>query len=231
MDRLLLARHAVTAHTGHRLSGWTAGLDLTDSGREQAKALARRLGPVSIQALYSSPLARCMQTAAAIAEVKGLTVRELPEVGEVRYGDWTGRELKELASEDLWRTVQLHPSGARFPGGESLLEMQARAVAAIERLRELPEHAGQTVLVASHADVIKAVAAHYLGMHLDLFQRLVVAPASLTAFAFGAVPRLLRLNESGDNADLVPPPAPPTEGDADGTHAPGPREEVAGAHP
>jgi probable phosphomutase (TIGR03848 family) len=205
MDRLLLARHAVTAHTGRRLSGWTPGVHLTDEGREQARALARRLEPVAVHAIYSSPLERCLETAGIVAAARGLRVRELPEVGEVRYGDWTGRELGELATEALWRTVQLHPSGVRFPGGESLLEVQARAVAAVERLREGAEHAGQSVLVTSHADVIKAVAAHYLGLHLDQFQRLAVGPASLTAFAFGPVPRLLRLNEAGDLADLAPP--------------------------
>jgi probable phosphomutase (TIGR03848 family) len=221
MDRLLLARHAITAQTGSRLSGWTPGLHLTDKGREQAWALARRLEPVTIHAIYSSPLERCMETAEVVAEARGLAVRQLPELGEVRYGDWTGRQLEELAGEDLWRTVQRHPSGARFPGGESLLEMQTRAVAAIERLRA--EHTGQTVLVASHADVIKAVAAHYTGLHLDQFQRLVVGPASLTALAFGQVPQLVRLNESGDNADLAPPPPPPAVASVDG--------EVRGAHP
>ena len=205
MLRLLLTRHAVTAQTGSFLSGWTPGLHLSDEGRAQAAALAGRLAPVTIHAVYSSPLERCMETALAIAGPRGLAVRELPELGEVRYGDWTGRELKDLAKEDLWRTVQRTPSSARFPGGESLLEMQARAVAAIERLRALPEHGGQSVLVASHADVIKAVAAHYTGMHLDHFQRLVVGPASLTAIGFGPVPHLLRLNASGDDADLNPP--------------------------
>ena len=124
-------------------------------------------------------------------------------MGEVRYGDWTGRTLKELAKEPLWKVVQATPSAARFPEGESLFEMQARAVLAVERLREA--HPQQTVAVCSHADVIKAVACHYLGMHLDLFQRVVVSPASVTAIAFGPVPYLVRLNDVGGNADLVPP--------------------------
>ena len=220
MQRLLLIRHAVTEQTGSKLSGWTPGLHLSAKGREQASALAGRLAKVHIDAVYSSPLERCQETAAAVAEPHGLEVRTLEGVGEVRYGDWTGRTLKELAKEDLWRTVQLHPSGARFPGGESIYEMQTRAVAALEALRADPLHKDQTVLVASHADVIKAVAAHYLGLHLDTFQRLVVHPASLTAFAFGPVPQLARLNETGDNTDLVPPP--PDARDA-GAPAPGPR--------
>jgi probable phosphomutase (TIGR03848 family) len=207
MHRLLLLRHAATELTGVRLSGWTPGISLSDEGRAQARALARLLEPVRIHALYSSPLERCMETAAVVAGTRGLEVRVLEDVGEVRYGDWTGRELKELAREKLWRVVQLHPSGARFPGGESLYETQVRAVAAVERLRVA--HPEQTVAVASHGDVIKAIAAHYLGLHLDQFQRLVVGLASLTAFAFHPVPRLLRLNETGGVADLaLPPPGP-----------------------
>jgi probable phosphomutase (TIGR03848 family) len=205
MDRMLLVRHAVTARTGSVLSGWTAGIDLSDEGREQARGLAARLADLPLDAIYSSPLERCRQTAAAVAEPHGLKVEVVDELGEVRYGDWTGRQLKELAKEDLWRTVQYLPSAARFPDGESLYEMQVRAVAACERLRA--QHRGQTVLVCSHADVIKAVTAHYLGLHLDLYQRLVVAPASLTAIAFAPLPLLLRLNDTGDVADLAKPPA------------------------
>jgi probable phosphomutase (TIGR03848 family) len=203
MRLLLLLRHAVTEHTGARLSGWTPGLHLSEDGRGQAKALAERLGPVPIDALYASPLERCQETAGVVADARGLKVETLDEVGEVRYGDWTGRELKELARQPLWKVVQATPSAARFPDGESIFEMQARAVLAVERLREA--HQGQTVAVCSHADVIKAVACHYLGNHLDLFQRLVVSPASVTAFAFGPVPYLVRLNDTGGNGDLAPP--------------------------
>jgi probable phosphomutase (TIGR03848 family) len=203
MRLLLLLRHAVTEHTGARLSGWTPGLHLSEDGRGQAKALAERLGPVPIDAVYASPLERCQETAAVVADARGLKVETLDEVGEVRYGDWTGRELKELARQPLWKVVQATPSAARFPDGESLFEMQARAVLAVERLREA--HQGQTVAVCSHADVIKAVACHYLGNHLDLFQRLVVSPASVTGFAFGPVPYLVRLNDTGGNGDLAPP--------------------------
>jgi probable phosphomutase (TIGR03848 family) len=203
MRLLLLLRHAVTDHTGARLSGWTPGLHLSEEGRQQAKALAERLGPLPVDALYASPLERCQETAAAIADARGLTVETLEDVGEVRYGDWTGRTLKELAREPLWKVVQATPSAARFPGGESLYQMQARAVQTIERLRAA--HPEQTVAVCSHGDVIKALVCHYLGMHLDLFQRVVVGPASLTAVAFGPVPYLVRLNDTGGNGDLVPP--------------------------
>jgi probable phosphomutase (TIGR03848 family) len=203
MRLLLLMRHAVTEHTGARLSGWTPGLHLSEEGQRQAKELAGRLEPVPVDALYASPLERCQETAAAVAEAKGLDVETLEDIGEVRYGDWTGRALKELGREPLWKVVQSSPSAARFPEGESLFEMQARAVLAIERLREA--HPRQTVAVCSHADVIKALTCHYLGMHLDLFQRVVVSPASVTAFAFGPGPYLVRLNDTGGNADLAPP--------------------------
>src|SRR5215217_9561531 len=203
MRLLLLLRHAVTDHTGARLSGWMPGLHLTEQGREQAAALAGRLAAVPLDALYASPLERCQETAAVLAKARDLKVETLEDLGEVRYGDWTGRTIKELAKEPLWKVVQATPSAARFPDGESLYEMQARAVLAVERLREA--HPGQTVAVCSHADVIKALTCHYLGMHLDLFQRVVVSPASVTAFAFGPVPYLVRLNDAGGNADLAPP--------------------------
>jgi probable phosphomutase (TIGR03848 family) len=206
MKRLLLLRHATTDHTGKRLSGWTPGIHLGSKGLEEARALAERLAPVELHAIYSSPLERCQETAAAVADGRGLKVSTVEDLGEVRYGDWTGKELGELAKTDLWRTVQFHPSGARFPEGESLHEMQTRAVAACERLRA--DHPDQTVAACSHADVIKAVVAHYLGMHLDLFQRLVVTPASVTALGFGPVPYLLRLNDSGLTRDLNPPAEP-----------------------
>jgi probable phosphoglycerate mutase len=203
MRLLLLLRHAVTEHTGARLSGWMPGLHLSEEGRRQAEGLAGRLEPVPVDALYASPLERCQETAAVVAESKGLKVETLEDVGEVRYGDWTGLAIKDLRREPLWKVVQANPSAARFPEGESLVEMQARAVLAVERLREA--HPGQTVAVCSHADVIKALTCHYLGMHLDLFQRVVVSPASVTAIAFGPGPYLVRLNDIGGNGDLAPP--------------------------
>ncbi len=223
MKRLLLLRHATTEHTGKRLTGWTPGVHLGSKGVREASALAERLAPVEIQAIYSSPLERCQETAAAVAERQGLEVSIVEDLGEVRFGDWTGKELGELAKTDLWRTVQFHPSGARFPGGESILEMQTRAVLACERLRA--DHPGETVAVCSHADVIKAVVAHYLGMHLDLFQRLVVTKRHGARLRAGA-----------------PPPAPqrlrrdPRPGPAPGAHRAGParradRDQGAGRCP
>ena len=202
MRLLLLLRHAATEHTGARLTGWTPGVHLSDAGREQAAALAGRLAPVPIDAVYASPLERCQETAAPVAEPRGLKVDTIEDLGEVRYGAWTGRTLKEVAKEPAWKVVQGNFSAARFPEGESVFELQARAVIAVERLREA--HQGQTVAVCSHADVIKVLAGHYLGLHLDLCPRLVVSPASLTAVAFGPVPYLLRLNDTGGNGDLAP---------------------------
>src|SRR5215218_5126971 len=178
MRLLLLLRHAATEHTGGRLA------------------------PVPIDAVYASPLERCQETAAVVAEPRGLKVETVEDLGEVRYGAWTGRTLKEVAKEPAWKVVQGNFSAARFPEGESVFELQARAVIAVERLREA--HQGQTVAVCSHADVIKVLAGHYLGLHLDLCPRLVVSPASLTAVAFGPVPYLLRLNDTGGNGDLAP---------------------------
>jgi probable phosphomutase (TIGR03848 family) len=203
MRLLLLLRHAVTEQTGARLSGWLPGLHLSEDGRQQAERLAERLAPVPLDAVYASPLERCQETAAVLADARGLKVETLEDIGEIHYGDWTGRELKELAKQPLWKTVQATPSAARFPDGESIFEMQARAVLAIERLREA--HLRQTIAVCSHADVIKALTCHYLGRHLDLFQRVAVSPASVTAFAFGPVPYLVRLNDTGGNGDLAPP--------------------------
>jgi len=203
MRLLLLLRHAVTDHTGTRLSGWEPGVHLSEAGREQARALAERLGPVPLDAIYASPLERCQETAAVVADAKGHKVATLEDLGEVRYGAWTGRTLKDVAREPLWKVVRATPSAARFPDGESLFEMQARAVLATERLREA--HPAQTVAVCSHADVIKALVCHYLGMHLDLFQRVAVGPASVTAIGFGPAPTLVRLNDVGGNGDLVPP--------------------------
>jgi probable phosphoglycerate mutase len=196
--QLILVRHAKNDWVGDRLAGWTPGVHLNEEGRQQAQALGARLAHLPIAAIYSSPLERAAETAEAIAVHHDLEIQVLEGIGEARYGEWTGRSLKELAKTDLWPVVQVHPSGARFPGGESLRETQARAVAALDALRR--EHSDQTevVVAVSHADVIKAAVAHYAGLHLDLFQRLVVSPASLSVIHFGKFgPRILRLNDTG----------------------------------
>ena len=203
--RLVLARHAVTAQTGPLLSGRAPGIDLSDEGRRQAEALGRRLAGLPVAVVYASPIERTRQTAEAVAAPHGLTVKPLDGVLEADYGDWTGQKLTDLAKTDLWKVVQRSPSRARFPGGESLPAMQARMVAALDEV--VASHPGELVVVVSHADPIKAAIAHYTGVHLDLFQRIVVSPASVTAFDFGAHGvAMVKCNDTGDLESLAPSP-------------------------
>jgi probable phosphoglycerate mutase len=196
--QLLLVRHAENDWVGDRLAGWTPGVHLNDKGHQQAKALGERLAHLPIATIHSSPLERAVETAQAIAIHHDLKVQILEGVGETRYGEWTGASLKELAKTELWPVVQVYPSGARFPGGESLRETQARAVAALDALREAHPAETDVVVVVSHADIIKAAVAHYVGLHLDLFQRLVINPASLNVIQFSKFgPRLVCLNNTG----------------------------------
>jgi len=204
--RLVLARHAVTAQTGPLLSGRAPGIELSEDGRKQAEALAERLAPLPVAAVYASPIDRTVQTAEAVAARHGLEVCPLPGVIEADYGEWTGQSLADLAKTDLWKVVQRTPSRASFPGGESLSAMQARMIAAIDAL--VVDHPGDLVVVVSHADPIKAAIAHYTGVHLDLFQRIVVSPASVTAFEFGAHGvAMLKCNDTGGLDELQMHPA------------------------
>jgi probable phosphoglycerate mutase len=199
----LLIRHGLTSSTGVRLAGWTPGVHLSDPGREQAAELVARLEGLPLAAIYSSPLERCRETAAPLARARGRSVAVRKDLGEVRYGTWTNRPLKQLARTKLWRRVQTVPSGVRFPEGESLLEVQTRAVTALQVIAA--RHPKSAVAVFSHADVIKLLVAHFSGAHIDTFQRLVIDPASVSAIAVsGGVPRLLRVNDRATLADLVP---------------------------
>jgi len=203
--RLVLARHAVTAQTGPLLSGRAPGIDLSEEGRTQAAALGERLAGLPVGAVYASPIERTTQTAQAVADHHGLVVLPLEGVLEADYGDWTGQKLADLAKTDLWKVVQRTPSRASFPSGESLASMQTRMVTALEAV--VASHAGELVVVVSHADPIKAAIAHYTGVHLDLFQRIVVSPASVTAFAFsGHGVAMLKCNDTGVLDELQPPP-------------------------
>ncbi len=198
MTTLVLLRHATTAATGRRLGGRTPGVHLDGPGRAQAAAAARRLAPLPITAVYSSPLERTRETAAEVARAHGLRVRIERGILEVDYGDWTDRPLGQLRRLALWRTVQQAPSRVSFPGGESIRASQQRAVEATERIAAV--HPGETVVLVSHADVIKAIVAHHLGMGLDLFQRIVVSPASSSVLMLppGATPVLMTLNDTSD---------------------------------
>jgi probable phosphomutase (TIGR03848 family) len=201
---LVLARHAVTAQTGPMLSGRAPGIDLSEEGRRQAAALGERLAGLPVTAVYASPIERTTQTARAVAQHHGLPVRSLDGVLEADYGEWTGQKLADLAKTDLWKVVQRTPSRASFPAGESLAAMQARMVAALDAV--VADHPGELVVVVSHADPIKAAIAQYTGVHLDLFQRIVVSPASVTAFAFGPHGvAMLKCNDTGVLDELRPP--------------------------
>ena len=206
---ILLIRHATAEYKPGRLYGRTPGVHLSANGRDEAKRLAERMEAVKLSAIYSSPLERCLETAEAVAGGRKLEIRTNEKLAEVVYGSWQGRTFRSLVKTPLWRTVQLIPSQARFPGGESILELQRRGVEAVEEIRTA--HKRGAVAVFSHADMIKAILAHYLGMHLDLFQRLHVETASVSALAFyaGGFPRVLRIGDTGSYEVLNPPrPAP-----------------------
>lgn len=206
MTTLLLVRHGRTDfNRKHALAGWTPGVGLDETGRSQAAALAERLRDAPLAAIVTSPLDRCRQTVTPLAKNPGAPVPVVDErVGECRYGEWTGRAIAELASEPEWKTVQHYPSRAVFPGGERLAEVRDRAVAAIAEwdTRVAAEHGDDaTWLVCSHEDVIKTILADTLGMHLDLFQRITVSHAAVSAIRFTSDrPYVLRLNDAGQYA-------------------------------
>jgi probable phosphomutase (TIGR03848 family) len=212
---VLLVRHGrSTANTSGVLAGWTPGVALDDRGREQAEALALRLGGLPLAAIVCSPLQRCQETVAPLVKKTGgkrVTERRL---GECRYGDWTGRKLSELVKEPMWRVVQAHPSAAVFPGpdGESMAAMAARGVAAIRSwdAKVAATHGPGAVWVAcSHGDVIKAIVADAMGLHLDNFQRIVVDPGSVTAITYTETrPFVLRVNDVGGDVTAYQPPPP-----------------------
>ncbi len=210
MTVVLLIRHGRTAaNVSGVLAGWSPGVDLDDQGREQVLALAQRLASLPIAAVISSPLDRCRQTAEALlVDREPVPLHNDDRLGEVRYGDWTGQPLKQLAKLPLWKTVQSHPSGVVFPGdgGESMAAMQSRAVSAV---RDWNTQLGSDAVyaVVSHADVIKGILADALGQHLDQFQRIVVDPASLSVVRYGDNrPFVERINDTGGSVAGLKPP-------------------------
>ncbi|MEU7526990.1 histidine phosphatase family protein [Saccharothrix sp. NPDC042600] len=212
MATVILLRHArSTANGSGVLAGRAPGVGLADSGVAQAEKLVERLAGVPIDAVVSSPMERCAQTLAPLLAARALEPVVEPELAEVEYGEWTGKEIKELLKEPLWQVVQQHPSAAVFPGGEGLAAVQARAVAAIRAhdARVTERFGPRAVWVAcSHGDVIKAVLADALGVHLDGFQRIVVDPASVSVVSYTPTrPFVLRVNDNGgDLSGVVPPP-------------------------
>lgn len=227
MTLLLLIRHGANDWVHGRLAGRIPGVRLNDEGRRQAQALAARLAPLPLDAIYASPLDRTVETAQAVAGPRGMTLRLVEGLQEVDYGEWQGAELKELYKHELWPGVQHYPSGTRFPGGETLGEAQVRMVAALDALRA--RHPKGVVAVVSHADIIKLAVAYYIGMHLDLFQRLEVSTCSVTALAFTKMgPRLLAYNDTGSLEHLKPKPEEPKPEAAQAPAAPEAAAESSG---
>ncbi|GAA2722849.1 MULTISPECIES: histidine phosphatase family protein [Streptomyces] len=210
MPTLILLRHGrSTANTSGVLAGWTPGVALDERGAAQAAALPQRLSGVPLAAAVTSPLQRCRETLAPLLAARPeLPLHTDERIGECHYGDWSGRKLAELADEPLWEVVQRHPSAAVFPGGESMRALQARAVDAVHEWNEriTAGHGENAVyLMCTHGDLIKAVVADALGLHLDHFQRITADPCSLTAVRYTRLrPYLLRLGDTGDLAGLVP---------------------------
>ena len=205
---VLFVRHGQTPTTGKVLPGRARGLSLSEKGQQQAERAAERIASLQtderkVAAVYASPLERTQETAKPIARALGLRVRKHQGLLEADFGDWTGAELKRLYKKPEWRTVQRNPSGFRFPGGESFTEMPARIGGTVDRLRAA--HPGQTVVAVSHADPIKAAVAHAMGTHLDLVQRIVVSPCSVSAVLYGVDgPVVLAVNSTGDLTALAP---------------------------
>ncbi len=196
ITRLLLVRHAHNDYldTG-RLAGRTPGVHLNEKGRHQAQALAARLAGTQITAIYSSPLERARETGEPVAAALGLPIQVLEDLNETDCGDWTGQAINELTKSDLWQKMQIYPSGVAHPGGEGIAAVQARMVRSLEIIRAA--HPGGVILIVSHADPLKAALAYYTGLHIDLFQRLVLDPASLSELAFTPQgPRLMRCNDT-----------------------------------
>jgi probable phosphomutase (TIGR03848 family) len=196
---VLLVRHGQTPTTGSTLPGRAPGLHLAETGQAQAQAAADRIAALKeVAAVYASPLERTRETAKPIAASRGLKVRIERGLLEADFGDWTGAALKDLMKLPEWQTVQRYPSGFRFPNGESFAEMQTRIVGALDTL--VARHPGETIVAVSHADPIKAALAQALGTHLDLFQRIIVSPCSISAVLYGPTgPAVLAANSTGDD--------------------------------
>jgi probable phosphomutase (TIGR03848 family) len=217
MTVILLRHGRSTSNTAHVLAGRSEGVDLDDKGREQAAELVDRLGGLPIRELVCSPLLRCQRTIEPLADALGSTPVVDDRLAEVDYGDWTGRKIGDLVKEPLWGVVQAHPSAAVFPGGEGLAQVQTRAVAAVrDHDAQLAErHGGDALwLACTHGDVIKAVIADALGLHLDGFQRISADPASVSVIRYTRFrPFVLHVNHTGARltSGLTAAPSPEDE--------------------
>jgi len=207
MATLLLVRHGHTDVAGRRLTGWQRGVHLNAQGRREAERLVERLEGVPVSAIWTSPLERCRETAAPLARDRGLSPTVQRGLIEVDYGAWTGRSIAQLRRTRLWRSVMHAPSTVRFPGGESMLEVQARMVDAAMTLAAA--HPGGTVVAVSHADPIRLLVTHLAGTHADHLQRLAIDTGSITVVALGeGIPRVVKVNDTGDLSALRPRPKP-----------------------
>jgi probable phosphomutase (TIGR03848 family) len=235
MPTLVLLRHGrTTANTAGVLAGWTPGVRLDEKGETQAAAVAKRLAGVPLAQVVTSPLERCRQTSGVVCADRTLEPIADDRFGECHYGDWTGKSIKDLAKEPLWKVVQQHPSAAVFPGedGEGLATTQYRAVAAVREwdAKVAAEHGPNAVwLACSHGDVIKAILADALGLHLDQFQRIVVDPCSVSVVRYTDTrPFVARVNDTGgDVASLIPPPEEKKDPD-NGSEEPAASDAVVG---
>lgn len=211
MTTVLLVRHGRTAaNASGVLAGWTPGVHLDETGRGQAEKVAQRLSSIPLKTIVASPLERTQQTAeviaqAQIAQRRSPVIEIDPDIGECDYGTWTGRELAKLRKKPMWQQIQGHPSSVTFPEGESLIAMQQRAVDAIRWWNRAIGPKGIYVVV-SHGDVIKAIVADALGMHLDQFQRIAIDPASVSIIEYTDLqPFVLRTNDSGEDLTFLRP--------------------------
>lgn len=192
--RLLLIRHAHHDYIGRAIAGWLPGVSLSKFGKTQAVALPKRLARSRISAIYSSPLERALKTAAPLAAALGMKVEIRDGLREIDFGEFTGHTMAELDLNPLWHRFNLSRSNTRAPGGELMLETQARMVAELERIR--CENPDGVVAVFSHGDVIRAAVMHYAGIPLDFYERIEIDPASVnTIELFAHGPRIIRLNE------------------------------------
>jgi probable phosphomutase (TIGR03848 family) len=218
MTVILLRHGRSTSNTAHVLAGRSEGVELDDKGREQATELVDRLAELPIRAVVCSPMLRCRQTIEPLTDALGIAPVVDDRLAEVDYGEWTGRKIADLVSEPLWGVVQAHPSAAVFPGGEGLAQVQTRAVAAVRdhdaRLAE--QHGGDALwLACTHGDVIKAVVADALGLHLDGFQRVSADPASMSVIRYTRFrPFVLHVNHTGARLTSALTAAPAADGEA-----------------
>ncbi|MEO7804152.1 MAG: histidine phosphatase family protein [Actinomycetota bacterium] len=199
---LFLLRHALTPITGKKLTGWLPGISLSEEGISQAKQAAARMADVPFSAVYSSPLERCVETAEFVSAACKKKVQKIEGLGEIRYGEWQGKSMASLYKSRAWKQLKARPADFRFPGGETIREAQVRGMTEIEKLRS--KHKEQAILVCSHADMIRVLVAGYLGLPLDLYDRISIGPATTTVLHMTeTVSRVLKMADSGSFEDII----------------------------